>query len=60
MGRTAREHGAVRRGGRGNGIHTRGLIWSPGGEPSLPEEEEEYEPDVEHYYGPRYLWNANF
>ncbi|WP_344969480.1 hypothetical protein [Streptosporangium fragile] len=45
--------------GGGNGIHQHGVIWSPRGEPPLPEEEE-YEPDVEHYYGPWYLWNENF
>ncbi|MER5624867.1 hypothetical protein ABT061_27920 [Streptosporangium sp. NPDC002544] len=45
--------------GGGNGIHAHGFIWSPNGEPPLPEEEE-YEPDVEHYYGPWYLWSENF
>ena len=45
--------------GGGDGIHAHGFIWSPNGKPPLPEEEE-YEPDVEHYYGPWYLWNENF
>jgi hypothetical protein len=45
--------------GGGNGIHQHGVIWSPQGEPPLPEEEA-YEPNVEHYYGPWYLWSENF
>ncbi|MER7212501.1 MULTISPECIES: hypothetical protein [Streptosporangium] len=45
--------------GGGDVIHAHGLIWSPYGEPPLPEEEE-YEPHVEHYYGPWYLWVESF
>ncbi|MDP9866401.1 MULTISPECIES: hypothetical protein [Streptosporangium] len=43
----------------GDGSHQHGVIWSPHGEPPLPEEEK-YGPDVEHYYGPWYLWSENF
>jgi hypothetical protein len=43
----------------GDGIHAHGVIWSPGGEPPLPEEEG-YKPDVQHYAGPWYLWSENF
>ncbi|WP_344918380.1 hypothetical protein [Streptosporangium oxazolinicum] len=43
----------------GDGIHQRGVIWSPQGKPQLPEEEE-YEADVEHYQGSWYLWSENF
>ncbi|MEU4541612.1 hypothetical protein AB0G15_42970 [Streptosporangium sp. NPDC023825] len=45
--------------GGGDGIYTHGFIWSPRGEPPLPEAKE-YQPEVEHYYGPWYLWSANF
>ncbi|GGL19201.1 hypothetical protein [Planomonospora parontospora] len=45
--------------GGGDGIHQHGLIWSPQGEPPLPEEAE-YAPDVEHFHGPWYLWRENF
>ncbi|WP_326829591.1 hypothetical protein OIE13_04850 [Streptosporangium sp. NBC_01810] len=45
--------------GGGDDIHQQGVIWSPHGEPPLPEEGG-YEPDVEHYYGPWYLWRENF
>ncbi|WP_326824368.1 hypothetical protein [Streptosporangium sp. NBC_01756] len=45
--------------GGGDDIHQQGVIWSPHGEPPLPEEEG-YEADVEYYYGPWYLWRENF
>jgi hypothetical protein len=45
--------------GGGDGIHQHGVIWSLYGEPPLPEDEG-YRPDVEHYYGPWYLWSENY
>ncbi|MEU9833189.1 hypothetical protein AB0D67_16815 [Streptosporangium sp. NPDC048047] len=45
--------------GGGDGTHEHGLIWSPRGEPPLPEDEG-HEPDVEHFRGPWYLWSENF
>ncbi|GIH76435.1 hypothetical protein Plo01_28640 [Planobispora longispora] len=45
--------------GGGNGIHDHGFIWSPKGEPPLPEETD-YAPDVEHFHGSWYVWRENF
>jgi hypothetical protein len=58
----AERHGTTVRfalAGGGDGIHDHGVIWSPYEEPPLPEEER-YRPDVEHYYGPWYLWSENY
>ncbi|MGW0062413.1 hypothetical protein ACWDTT_21095 [Streptosporangium sandarakinum] len=58
----AARHGSTVRfalAGGGGGVHEHGLIWSPRGEPPLPEEEG-YKPGVEHFQGPWYLWSEEF
>ncbi|MFF0249182.1 hypothetical protein ACWEU6_19665 [Streptosporangium sandarakinum] len=58
----AARHGSTVRfalAGGGDGVHEHGLIWSPRGEPPLPEEEG-HQPGVEHFQGPWYLWSEDF
>ncbi|MET9066375.1 hypothetical protein [Streptosporangium sandarakinum] len=58
----AERHGSTVRfalAGGGDGVHEHGLIWSPRGEPPLPEKEG-YKPGVEHFQGPWYLWSEDF